>query len=129
MEEFLIILLQALAEFLIELMMYGGLDFLSYKMWDSEEQELGCGWSFIFLVIGGLLGMLVNFLHPRAVLPWAWLRILALVAAPLAAGYISEALAKQRQHRGTVFEPRLHFWFAFLFTLGFEIARFAWAAR
>jgi hypothetical protein len=55
------------------------------------------------------------------------LRIAALIASPILAGVISYVVAKLRKGLGHVVESRHHFWYAFTFTLGLSIVRFAYA--
>src|SRR5262245_31553257 len=105
MEELLVLLIQLLVEFFFEVLCYGGLDFLSYKATKSGEEGCGCGWNFIFLLAGGAIGFAINTIHPRVVLPWPWLRIAALILAPIAAGFIAEAFSKWRNKSGASLDP------------------------
>ena len=87
MEEILIVLLQILFELVLQILLYGGLDFTAWSFGREDKSDsTGCGAMFIFFAIGAGLGALMNWLYPRPVLAYDWLRIGNLIVAPLLAG-------------------------------------------
>jgi hypothetical protein len=129
MEEILIVILQLLFEFLLQLLMYGGLDLAAWTIGNKEDKTgaAGCLVMTIFFLIGAGVGGLANLIHPGAFLPYQWLRIANLLAGPVLAGGVSWLFADWRRRRGAHLVPWLHFWMAFWFVLGFDVVRFIYA--
>ncbi len=123
MEEVLVVVLQGLLEFGVEFAIYMGFDLATDR--DERSGRTGCILMFFFLVGGGILGALANLVHPKAMLPFAWMRITNLIVGPFAAAGLSWLVANLRERKHH--DPRLHFWLAFVFVLGFDIVRFAYA--
>lgn len=119
MEEILVAVLQVLLEFGLELLLYGGLDLAAER---ADRERPGCVFVGLFALFGAGLGAIANAVHPRPVLPFPWLRLTNLVVAPFAAGGLSWLVARWRR-RG----PALAFGTAFVFVLGFNLVRFAFA--
>ena len=120
MEEVVVALLQVFFEFFLEVLVYIGIDLLSIK--DSKGRPHGCVIFPLFAVVGMGLGALVNWMHPRPVLPLEWLRVANLIVGPILAGGFSALVARWRQR-----EPWAHFWMAFSFILGYNLVRFDYA--
>jgi uncharacterized membrane protein YccC len=125
MEEALVLILQLLFELIVQLLLYGGIDFIT--MWVEKNDKpggLGCLLMFLFAVIGVGFAALANLFHPVVFLPYDWLRIANLIVGPLLAGGVSWLFTDWRRRRGARLVPRLHFWFAFCFVFGFDVVRF-----
>lgn len=126
MEELLILLLQGLAELAFNILI--NLPF--HWPWRKRaERPSGIGFPVagIWLALGCLLGWASTILLPHTLLQLAALRILNLIAAPVAAAYLAQALARRAAQNRPEFHPRTDFWQAFWFTLGFVLLRFAYA--
>src|SRR5439155_20238091 len=82
MEELLVLILQLLFEFVLQLLFYGGLDLAAWSVSGKEDKSGGVGFvvMFVFFLLGAGLGVLANFVHPGAFLPYAWMRIANLLA-------------------------------------------------
>lgn len=128
MEDFLIILLQFLFEFLFEVLLYWPIDlpFLNRETPDPERLYFrgflwwcaGCALAFVSLII---------FQHTFIAFPA--LRIINLISAPIVSARLAKHLAAARAKSNPNIIPRNHFWQAFWFTLGFAAVRFAYASR
>ena len=125
MEEVLVVVLQGLVEFLVEMLIYFGIDL----PWRRDDGRAGCGWVVLLLLLGAGCGWAADLLWPRLLLPYFWLRLANLAVAPLAAGALSWAVADRRRRRGAALIPVSHFWSAFAFTLAFNVVRFAFGQR
>ena len=88
----------------------------------ARPPETGLREQTFIALVGMGLGRLVNWLDPRPVLPYPWLRLTNLVFGPVFAGGLSAAIARWRSR-----EPRFHFGMAFCFVLGCNLVRFAYA--
>jgi hypothetical protein len=120
MEEILVPILQLLVEFLLQMLVWGGLDFLSFR----NERGENNGWVLfgIFLGVGGLIGGIVTWVHPHPMLAYPWLRLTNLIVGPFVAGGLSWLIARWRQR-----EPWIHVLMAFSFVLGYNVVRYAFA--
>jgi hypothetical protein len=125
-EELLIVLFQVLVEIVVQFAIYLPFDIPFYRS-RTDEHERGCAWMALCLVAGGVLGGLSLLLFPKLVIPYPWLRVVNLFAAPLLAGSLSLATAAWRRKRGFAVIPWPHFWYAFCFALAFSGVRFAYA--
>jgi hypothetical protein len=127
MEELLIVVLQAFLELLVELLLYGGLDIIATLSGSEDKNRWGL--MFLFFMLGAVLGALANLVHPRVLLPYEWLRIGNLLLGPLVVGAIAWYWTERRRRRGRKVVPGYHFLFALLFTLAFDVVRFAYGQR
>lgn len=130
MEELLIIVLQIVFELVVQLIIYGGFDWIVWLfVHDDNPTAAGCFLMVVFFILGAAFGGLANWLHPHVFLPDQWLRIANLIAAPLAAGGVAWAFADWRRRRGVKLAPSVHFVHAFWFVLGFDLVRFIYATH
>lgn len=127
MEEFLIVILQAMFEIVWQSLFYFPFDLPSSG--SGRKDEGLWGWLALFVVVGTLAGILLTLWQPHVLLPFAWLRIVNLVLGPVLAGSVSYWLAKQRQKRDECVMPWKHFAYASAFTTGVVTIRFIMAAR
>ena len=133
MEEILVLILQFLLELGLELL--GSCDFFDFFPTSSTTRKAanetdGCiGFSFAFMLAGALCGLLVNAVHSKMLIPFAWLRIVNLCAAPLLSGGLSYYIAVRRRERAPHINPWTRFWFGFSYTLAFVVIRFAYGTR
>ena len=125
MEEILVAVVQVVLEFVFEVLVYGGLDAAAQRV--ERRSKVGCLLLVAFGLVGAGLGAVASWVHPAPVLPWPWLRVANLVGGPFLAGGLSWLVARWRQGRGGRLDPALHFGMAFVFVLGFNLARFALA--
>ena len=133
MEDLLILILQAIGEFLLELLAWGPWDwfwwFGDYR-WDGQYGPSRTTAAIISsLAIGAVLGWLSLFLFPAVLVKWAWLRVALLFVSPLISGLMSRTLAQRRQERCAQVDPNFHFWIGLCFSVGFVWVRFALAHR
>jgi hypothetical protein len=131
LEEILIVVLQVLGELILQVLIYLPFEWpRSFSRRHREDRgESGCGWGALYLLLGALIGWLSVLIFPHVLLPYPWLRIANLIAAPLACGWISYALARWRQSRGLRAEPGAHFFSGLLFALAFVVTRFVLAQK
>ena len=120
MEELLVPILQLLVEFVLQMLVYGGLDVISFH--DDRGENKGCVLVGVFLVLGGLIGGIVTWIHPHPMLTYPWLRLTNLIVAPFFAGGLSYLIARWRKQ-----EPWIHVLMAFSFVLGYNVVRYAFA--
>ena len=124
MEEILVAIIQFLFEALVQSI--GGLPFGFYPRDDSSDSS-GRIWLIAAAFVGGLAcGAASVALIPHSYLHHAWLRVASLVVSPLLAGAIAWCLAEMRISYRPELEPRRHFWYAFTFTVGLSLYRFAY---
>src|SRR5438874_1898242 len=129
MEEVLALILGAVVEVLLEI--------LASVPWDAwlsviERRRSKPGGPFERSLVGGvLLGTAIGLLlggislaiRRETMLPWAWLRMLNVLAAPMLSGLLARGTAVRRGARGQPSSPGYHFWFAFVLTLTLVIVR------
>lgn len=128
MEEILVVILQLVVEVLLQMVVY--LPFDLPLIWDEKTGERrGCGWLFIYLLLGGGVGGLSLLVAPRLMIHSAPLRLANILVAPLSAGGLSLWIASWRRTRGATTFPQTHFWTAFWFVLAFAGVRLAYAAH
>jgi hypothetical protein len=125
MEEVLVVVLQGLVEFFLEMLIYIGIDL----GWRRDDGGVGCGLLTLFLLLGGGLGAVGNVLHPRLLMPTEGLRVAALIAGPAAAGGLSWLVARYRQRRGQQVVPGNHLITALCFVLAFDVVRYAYGTH
>jgi hypothetical protein len=127
MEEVLVaifqFLLEVIGQTLVWNLLYLPFDFLSFRDFPTGRAGF-CALAFF----GGLLcGWILLIPFPSTSIHSPWLRIATLIASPVLAGWISYVVAELRAGLGHIVESRNHFWYAFTFTLGLAIVRFAYA--
>jgi hypothetical protein len=133
MEDLLILILQALGEFLLEIFAYWPWDWIwgwgEYR-WDGQYGPSRTTAAVLAsLALGAALGWLSLFLFPAVLVKWAWLRIVLLFVSPLISGSMSYGFAERRNERCAQVEPKVHFWIGLCFSIGFVWVRFALAHR
>jgi hypothetical protein len=128
MEEILIIIIQVLFEFVLNVMINIPFDYPSKNRSTNEPESvfLAC---FIWFLLASLLGWLSLFLFKYTLLALPILRIANLILAPIVSAMLSKAIAERRAEQNHFIIPRNHFWQAYWFTLGFAMVRFAYAAH
>jgi hypothetical protein len=120
MVEILVPILQLLVEFVLQMLVWGGLDFFSIR--NERGENKGCMLFGVFLVLGGLIGGIATWIHPQAMLAYPGLRLANLIVGPFLAGGLSWLVARWRKH-----DPLIHVLMAFSFVLGYNVVRFAFA--
>ncbi len=128
MEDLILVILQFLFEFLLEI--FSNLPFdwpLSRK--DGWEAANLTGKCLTFFLLGCGLAIISMLVFKRTWISHPALQILNLVLAPIISAFISQAIARRRSRRHPDVIPRDHFWQAFWFTLGLVFVRFAYAVR
>jgi hypothetical protein len=127
-EDFLILILQGILEFILEIISYGPWDWpwATGTKWESKSLcEKCCVW----LTIGCGLAAISILLFKRTWITHPNLRLLNLVFAPVISAIISQAIARRRRSNDPEIIPREHFWQAFWFAFGLVVVRFAYAVR
>ena len=128
MEDLLIAILQALLEFLLEILSWTPFDWPSSSRSFPESESI-MGRCVTWFTVGcGLAGLSVLFLK-HTWIAWPALRIANLALAPMTSAFIAQAIARRRARRNSFIIPRNHFWQSFWFTLGIVTVRFALAVR
>jgi hypothetical protein len=124
MEDLIVLVLQGIFEFIVEVLCYVPFDWPRTR--DTTSLTETC---FALFALGALLAgvSVVFFRHTFLALPA--LRIANLMLAPIASAYLSQALARRRARRGADSVPRDRFWQAFWFTTGLVAVRFVLATR
>jgi len=93
----------------------------------EKPEHHAVGISFLFLVVGGMIGWVSTAFVP-ALVRAPNLRIATLIASPLLAGVIGYSIAKwQSESRNPLIVPKHHFWYTLSFTFGLACVRFAYA--
>ncbi len=128
MEELLVVILQFLFEFLVDVFANIPFDWPSRNRRTPEPESIGW-WCFLWFIGGCVLGAMSLLVLGYTLIHIGALRIVNLAIAPLAAASLSQAIAIRRAKTNSNLRPRNHFWKAFWFTLGLVLVRFAYAAR
>ena len=129
MEDLIIIILQAIFEFVVESVSYLPLDWWPSRSRTSPESDTVTANCCIWFIIGCGLACVSMLFLKRTWISLPALRIANLVLAPIASAFISQAIARRRSRRNRFIIPRNHFWQSFWFTFGLVSVRFAYAAR
>lgn len=124
MEEFLIVILQALLEFLFDVIVNVGADW-PFKP-DVRSLPFAC---FLRFLGGCALGGLSILLFRHTWIPFSALRMANLAAAPLSAAWLAQHIARERDDKYLHGNPRRRYWRTFWLTLGVVAVRFAFATR
>jgi hypothetical protein len=133
-EEFLIALLQGLAELALQILVEWPFDFTlgsgERRASLSDAEPSGFWWGVGSLVAGVVLALVSLIVVPHVLVPSAGIRIANLFVAPVASAWVAYRSAKLRQARNRPWlDPDLHGWCAFLFTAAFTTLRFMYARR
>jgi hypothetical protein len=128
MEEFLIVFIQFIVEFFINVVADIPFDWPSRNRQTPEPENIS-GLCFGLLLLGGGLAWLSVFIFPRTLISVSVLRIANLALAPVTSGLLSLFIARRRSLANPNIVPRNHFWQAFWFTVGLVGVRFAYAGR
>ena len=123
MEEILVATFQFLLEVVGQAIVNVPFSFCPHRHYPTGR----AGFTVLAFVGGLLCGGILLIPFPGTSIHSPALRIGALIASPLLAGIISYVVAELRNGLGRTVESRHHFWYAFTFTLGLSIVRFAYA--
>lgn len=127
MEEVLVVLLQVLFELVLQAASYAGMGWA--WDWGRDETDMGCGYIPLFLILGMLVGGLVNLVHPGLVTPWPVLRLLGLIVWPVTAACLAWLITGALRKRGKRVDVTGHAASAFCFVLGFNVVRFIFGVK
>jgi hypothetical protein len=129
MEDLLILILQALGEFIFEVLSWWPWDW-AWRSYDrTDDPNPGWAAALLSIGIGAALGWLSLFLFPAVLVKWAWLRITLLFVSPIISGLMSFHFAQGRRKDFEHVDPTFHFWIGLCFSVGFVWVRFALAHR
>ena len=81
---------------------------------------------FGYVILGAIAGAVSLWLFPALFIKKPWLRVLNLVATPLAAGALMAALGEWRRRRNEVLILLDRFSYGFLFAFSMALVRFIW---
>jgi hypothetical protein len=123
-EEFFVAIIQFLVEVIGQTLVWN----LVYLPFDFLDYLTGRAGFTVLVFFGGLLcGGILLVPFPSTSIRLPGLRIAALIVFPVLAGLISYVAAELRTGLGHTIESRKHFLYAFTFTLGLALVRFAYA--
>jgi len=135
MEEFLILILQAVAQFLFELLAYWPWDIWWWDDYERPPYREGerdwsfAGWMFLALMVGAAVGWVSLYVFPDVLVKWGWLRMALLAVTPLGSAFLAKTMAEARRTSDSLEDPHSHFWFSLCFSIGLVWVRFAFAHR
>ena len=128
MEELIVFLLQFILEVTVQLIGYLPIDLLCKNSGNSKVSNQGR--FYILFIIGVGFGLMANYFHPKVFIHLSELRIVNVIAGPFINGYVSYKLSVWRNEtKDKGGEPKDHFWYAFVFSLGFVLIRFMYGER
>jgi len=127
MEEFTIVILQAVFEIAINILTNIGFDLVAY-FWEKGDENKTSSKCFLMFLAGSGIGLLSWVFIPKVMLPYSWLRISTFFLSPVLAGFISLQIARFKAKREEVW-PWRHFWYSFFACLGLVLVRFVSCAR
>jgi hypothetical protein len=128
MEDFLVILIQFIVEFVFNVLANLPFDWPSRNR-DTPEPDNMTGVYLLWLVLGGSLAGVSLLIVPRTFIGLPALRIANFLFAPIVAGLLSYIISGRRAEQNPFITPRHHGWQAFWFTLGLVAIRLAYAVR
>jgi hypothetical protein len=126
-EELIIVLLHGLFEFIFNVLS-GSPGWPSKQQAASDDKNNVGGW-LIWVLAGGLMAGLSLVFFNHTFIPTSELRIANLFLSPIASGFLTQHIAKQRAKTNPNIVPHHHFWQAFWYSSGFVVVRFAYALR
>lgn len=128
MEELLIVIIQFLFEFTLDVIGNIPFDWPSSNRTTPEPKSifLRC---FLGFCGGCLLAGVSLLVVKHTFISVSALRIANLMLAPVASAFLSKAIAIHRARANAFIIPCNHFWQAFWFTFGLVLTRFAYASR
>jgi len=130
MEDILILLLQTVAQIIFEFMAYWPWDFWWYQEPFETDGRWSLGWWIVVaFILGALIGGLSLYIFPDVLIKWGWIRMVLLVASPLASGLMAKTLAERRRENNDQVDPWAHFWISLCFSVGLVWIRFTFAHR
>jgi hypothetical protein len=129
MEDLLILILQALGEFLLEVFAWWPWDWAWWSYDRTDDPNPRWAAALVSIGIGAALGWLSLHLFPAVLVKWAWLRITLLFVSPVASGLMAFHFAQGRRKHFEYVDPNFHFWIGLCFSVGFVWVRFALAHR
>ncbi len=116
------VVIQVVGEFLAELGMRASREALrSHRTESPVLAAIG------YAIFGAVLGGLSMFVVPPRPVRHPTLRVVNLIAAPMAAGLVMKAVGDYRARRGKRPGGLESFGYAFLFALAFALVRFFWS--
>lgn len=128
MEELLIIIIQFLIEVVGQALIQIPFDCSCRVRERGESRPVLL--SFIFFLLGGLIGWASTKIVPWTMITIPALRVLNVFIAPLIGGFIGYRIAQwQARIRNPNIEPTYHFWYGFFFTIALAAVRFAYVRR
>lgn len=128
MEELLVLILQFLFEFVLNVLGNLPFDWPSRNRATPERERIAAVCALWFAG-GCVLAGISLLIFPRSLVPTPALRMLNLLLAPVAAAFLSQAIARRRARRNPNIVPRNHFWQAFWYTSGLTLIRFMYTTR
>lgn len=128
MEEILALLVQFVIEVIFESLGYLPFEWITTRK-DRDAPDSIAGACTAWLVVGGIVGGLSLLVFDHSLLHHGWFRIANLAIAPLSSGVVAQAFARHRQATRPWIEPRQQFWFAFWFSFGIAVVRFAYTTK
>jgi hypothetical protein len=128
MEELLIIVIQFLFEFILNVLGNIPFDWPS-RTRTTPEPDNNFSHSLLWFCGGCILAGVSLLIFKQSIITVSALRMANLLLAPIVSAFISEAIANHRARSNMYIIPRNHFWQAFWFTLGLTLIRFAYTSR
>lgn len=128
MEELLVVVIQFVIEFIVDVVANIPFDWPSRNR-TTPERESVVGECVLWPLLGAALAGASLLIFPRTMIGLPTLRIVNAALAPFASAFLSFLIAQRRAQNNPNLIPRNHFWRAFWFTTGLVIIRFAYAAR
>lgn len=125
MEEIFVVIVQVIVEVVFEALFSLPIDVF---FWGHQEDRPEKVRRTALFSVGCLMGWASIFALPGTILHHGWLRVANLVVAPLLAGWLATVIAHwliDKRHKDA--SPKIQFWRAWWFTLGFSLLRFAYA--
>ena len=128
MEELIVVIIQFLFEFVLNVLLNIPFDWPSKNRTTPEPESIWAA-CFLWFLGASVLGWISLIFFKHTLITSSSLRIANLVLAPLVSAALSKAIAERRAKVNPFIESRNHYWQAFWFTLGFTMVRFAYATH